>query len=114
MEATEPPPPTVKKSTGFPKGWKFMTTFVHQNGTVYHKGVEQPDLKDSHKPTEIKVVSKKDRLEKKQVREEALAQIGMLKNKLKKESKKSHAKKIQSQIKKLHKKLWNYQQRSWD
>lgn len=104
-DAIDPPPTSAKKSVGYPRGWKFMTTFVHQNGTVYHKGVEQPNLKGTLKPTEIVVVTKKDKLEKKKKKEEALAQIGMLKKKLKNETKKGQLKKLQSQIKKLQRQL---------
>jgi pyruvate/2-oxoacid:ferredoxin oxidoreductase alpha subunit len=36
-----------------PRGWKFMKEFVDKEGNVYHKGVEQPELKGSLEPTEI-------------------------------------------------------------
>lgn len=45
------------KPTGRPAGWHFMNEFVDKDGTVYHKGVEQPKLKGTLKPT--KVVAKK-------------------------------------------------------
>ena len=32
-------------STGRPAGWHWMNEFVDKDGTVYHKGVEQPHLK---------------------------------------------------------------------
>jgi hypothetical protein len=105
QEILEPPPTFVKKSAGFPRGWRFMKVFVHQDGTVYHGGVEQPTLKGTLESTEIKVVSKKDRLEKKREKEDALVQIGTLKKKLKSETKKGEIKKLQSQIKRLQKKL---------
>ena len=41
-------PPVERGSTiksDRPKGWKFMRLFVATDGTVFHKGVEQPDLK---------------------------------------------------------------------
>ena len=44
-------------STGRPAGWHFMNEFVDKDGTVIHKGVEQPKLKGTLKPT--KVVAKK-------------------------------------------------------
>ena len=34
-----------KVSTGRPAGWHFMNEFVDKDGNVFHKGVEQPDLK---------------------------------------------------------------------
>jgi len=46
-----------KVSTGRPAGWHFMNEFVDKDGTVFHKGVEQPKLKGTLKPT--KVVAKK-------------------------------------------------------
>ena len=52
--------PKERKSsvpTGRPAGWHFMNEFVDKDGTVYHKGVEQPKLKGTLKPT--KVVAKK-------------------------------------------------------
>lgn len=41
-------PPVERGSTiksDKPKGWKFMRLFVATDGTVFHKGVEQTDLK---------------------------------------------------------------------
>ena len=32
-------------ATGRPAGWHWMNEFVDKDGTVYHKGVEQPHLK---------------------------------------------------------------------
>ena len=52
--------PKEKKSsvpTGRPAGWHFMNEFVDKDGTVYHRGKEQPKLKGTLKPT--KVVAKK-------------------------------------------------------
>ena len=43
-------PPVERGSTiksDRPKGWKFMRLFVATDGTVFHKGVEQPDLKST-------------------------------------------------------------------
>jgi len=52
--------PKEKKSsvpTGRPAGWHFMNEFVDKDGNVFYKGVEQPKLKGTLKPT--KVVAKK-------------------------------------------------------
>ena len=46
-----------KVATGRPAGWHFMNEFVDKDGTVFHKGVEQPKLKGTLKPT--KVVAKR-------------------------------------------------------
>ena len=45
------------RPSGRPAGWHFMGEFVDKDGTVYHRGVEQPKLKGTLKPT--KVVAKK-------------------------------------------------------
>ena len=45
--------------TGRPAGWHFMNEFVDKDGTVYHKGKEQPKLKGTLPPTKVKPVKKK-------------------------------------------------------
>jgi len=40
-------------STGRPAGWHFMNEFVDKDGTVFHKGKEQPDLKGTLPPTKV-------------------------------------------------------------
>ena len=47
----------IKVKTGRPAGWHWMGEFVDKDGTVFHRGVEQPKLKGTLKPT--KVVAKK-------------------------------------------------------
>jgi len=48
-------PESVKpKKSGRPAGWHFMSEFVDKDGTVFHKGVEQPKLKGTLKPTKVK------------------------------------------------------------
>ena len=37
--------------TGRPSGWHFMNEFVDKDGTVYHKGKEQPKLKGTRPVT---------------------------------------------------------------
>ena len=50
--------PTETKSqrvrTGRPAGWHWMAEFVDKDGTVYHRGKEQPKLKGTLSPTEVK------------------------------------------------------------
>ena len=56
------PWPEMKKAyvpTGRPAGWQWMNEFVDKDGTVYHKGKEQPDLKGTLKPTKVKPSKKK-------------------------------------------------------
>ena len=45
--------------TGRPSGWHFMNEFVDKDGTVYHKGVEQPKLFGTLEPTKVKTKKKK-------------------------------------------------------
>jgi hypothetical protein len=97
----------VKKSDK-PRGWAFMKVYVHKDGTVYHKGVEQPELKGTLEPTVIKPKEKKPKLTKGQKAEkqnEILKEIGKLKRQHKKETRKTYARKIDSQIKKLQREL---------
>lgn len=106
MELTEDSvPKSVKKSVGYPRGWKFMKEFVHANGTVYFKGVEQPKLKGTKKATPIKKPKKVTDTRSKARREEDrlanLAEISKLKKQLKTAKTATKRKKIQAQIKKL-------------
>ena len=49
-------------STGRPAGWHFMNEYVDKDGNVFHKGKEQPELKGTLKPTEVKKRKKKKKL----------------------------------------------------
>ena len=51
-----------KKSTGRPPGWHFMNEYVDKDGSVFHKGKEQPELKGTLKPTKVKPVKKRKKL----------------------------------------------------
>ena len=55
------------KSSGRPAGWHFMNEFVDKDGTVFHKGVEQPDLKGTLKPTKVKPKKKSKRRSQEQI-----------------------------------------------
>lgn len=80
-----PPPPEKKeyKPTGRPRGWTLYKEFVDKYGNVFHKGVEQPDLKGTLPPTEVKKKSKTKKSKKtKKEKEEA-----KLKRELKKRAK---------------------------
>ena len=50
------------KPTGRPAGWHWMAEFVDKDGNVFHKGKEQPDLKDTLPPTKVKPRRKKKKL----------------------------------------------------
>ena len=57
-------PKAAKKSSGRPAGWHWMNEFVDKDGTVYHKGKEQPDLKGTLPPTKVKPPKKRKKLSK--------------------------------------------------
>lgn len=99
--------PKSKKPTGYPKGWKFMKQFVHKNGTVYLRGVEHPDLKDTLPSTLIKVREKdpRSKAQKVQDQQDLLVQINELRKQIKKEARTTYKRKIEIQIKKLEKQL---------
>ena len=98
-------PTFVRKKEGYPKGWKFMKVFVYSDGTVYHKGIEQPELKGTLEPTPLAVKEKKTKAQKAREKQEALVQLQKLKVELKKQTRKTEIKKIESKIKKLQKQL---------
>ncbi len=104
-EVVTPAYSQAPKKTGFPKGWKFMKVFVYSDGTVYHKGVEQPTLKGTLDPTVIEPKIKKSKAQKAQEKQKALAELQKLKIALKKETRKTYAKKLESQIKRLQRQL---------
>ena len=54
-----PEEPNKYVPTGRPAGWHFMNEFVDKDGNVFHKGVEQPKLKGTLKPTKVKPPKKK-------------------------------------------------------
>ena len=51
--------PKGYKPTGRPAGWHWMKEFVDKDGSVYHKGKEQPKLKGTKKPTKVSSPKKK-------------------------------------------------------
>ena len=62
-----PEPPKQKVSTGRPAGWHFMTEFVDKDGTVFHRGKEQPKLKGTLSPTKVVVKKKTKRRTKQEI-----------------------------------------------
>ena len=44
----------TRVKTGRPAGWHWMAEFVDKDGTVYHRGKEQPKLKGTLSPTKVK------------------------------------------------------------
>ena len=56
-----------------PKGWHFMEEYVDTQGNVFHKGVEQPELKGSKEPTSIVEKPKVSKFERQKRRDERKA-----------------------------------------
>jgi hypothetical protein len=50
--------------SGKPRGWRWMNEFVDTKGNVYHKGVEQQELKGSRPLTDIDAMRVKQRVNK--------------------------------------------------
>jgi len=91
-----------------PKGWKFMKLFVAQDGTVYHKGEEQPELKGTLPATVIepKEPKKKMTKEEKQVAITKLsAEISDLKAILFSEQRKGKRAEATRRLSKAHREL---------
>jgi hypothetical protein len=78
-------------SSGRPAGWHFMNEFVDKDGNVFHKGKEQPKLKGTLSPTEIKPKKKAKR----RTKEEILLARHEKKKKVLKKAKKRLSKKIE-------------------
>ena len=71
--------------TGRPSGWHFMNEFVDKDGTVYHRGKEQPKLRGTRP---ITVVKPKKKTKRRSQEEILLAREAEKKAALKKEFKK--------------------------
>ena len=101
------PPQAKKKRVGYPRGWKFMKQFVHADGTVFFKGEEQPKLKGTLSPTPIKkkVKDTRSKAQRAQEKQDLLMEINKLKKAIKKEKRVTYRRKLESQLKKLTKKL---------
>jgi hypothetical protein len=97
--------PKQTSASGYPKGWRFMKEFVHQDGTVYHRGVPQPNLKGTLTPTPIAVKPKKSKAQKKEERAALLAEYGKVKKAFQKETRKTYKKKLETKLKKLQKQI---------
>lgn len=94
---------TVKKKVGYPKGWRFMKEFVHADGTVYYRGVEQPELKGTLKPTVIEAKPKQTKRQKEVQKQTLLEEYATIKKTLKKEKRKTVRKKLELRLNKLSK-----------
>jgi len=60
------------QSSGFPRGWKLYAEFVHADGKVFHKGIEDPKLKGTLPATDMTKIKEKA-LANKKTKKERLA-----------------------------------------
>lgn len=104
-------PPVVKQpatASDKPKGWKFMKEFVAADGTVYHKGIEQPALKGTLLPTVIEPKEEKKKLSKKEkaIRyQEVGSEILRIKGEMVKETKKTRRAELARQLSRANREL---------
>ena len=105
----EPPiQKTIQEKSDKPKGWKFMKVYVHKDGTVYHKGVEQTNLKGTLPVTVIQPKDDKIKIPKHE-KANRLAIVGKeiqnLKAELFTETRKGKKLEITRQLSKLNREL---------
>lgn len=96
------------KSSGKPRGWQFMKEFVDAQGNVFHKGIEQPSLKNTLPPTELHNINNKKRLsksEKNELRDQLLQQIVLVRGEIVKSSLKRDINQGKVQLRKLERQL---------
>lgn len=108
LDPVAPPKKSVAIKSDKPKGWKFMKEFVDKDGTVYFKGVEQPDLKGTLDVTVIpeKAPKKKiSREEKARMIEELGVEIKRLKNQLLVETRKGKKAELTRSLTKANRQL---------
>ena len=106
---TEPPAFYNKKKSDKPPGWHFMNVYVHKDGTVYHKGVEQHDLKGTLHVTKIKKKKKEERklnkFQKADKRNRLMVELHKLKKKQNKAKLKKDIKAVGVSIRKIEREL---------
>lgn len=94
--------------SGHPKGWKFMKLYVAADGTVFHKGVEQLDLKGTMPVTVIEPKVEKKKLTKQEKDAELLSlgiEIKSLKSELIVETRKGKRAEIARDLSKANRAL---------
>ena len=98
----------VQEKSDKPKGWKFMKVYVHKDGTVYFKGVEQTSLKGTMPVTVIQPKEDKKKMSK-QEKADRLASLGKeiqsLKAELFAETRKGKKSEITRKLSKLNREL---------
>jgi hypothetical protein len=103
-------PPEYKtnyKSKGYPRGWQFRKEFVHEDGTVYHKGKEQSELKGTLTSTKIEKVDKKklSKKEKQELKDALLQQMVFVRGQIKKAKWKKDLRANEVNLRKIERKL---------
>jgi len=81
-----------------PRGWQWMAEYVHVDGTVYHKGLEQPDLKDTLEPTPVTEKLKLTKIQKAQLIAAAGFKVQTLKKQLQSSTSKRNSKKLKAEL----------------
>lgn len=81
-----------------PRGWQWMAEYVHVDGTVYHKGLEQPDLKDTLEPTHVTEKLKLTKIQKAQLIAAAGFKVQTLKKQLQSSTSKRNSKKLKAEL----------------
>ena len=89
---------TRRQKSDKPRGWQWMAVYVHTDGTVYHKGVEQPKLKGTLDPTTIEAKPKLNKHQKAKLKSEASARLFKLKKEYGKATSIRQKKKIRADI----------------
>lgn len=108
LMAEPPKERQIREKSDKPKGWKLMRTYVHEDGTVYFKGIEQPDLKGTLPVTvitEAPVKKKVTKQEKEEMIQDLGKEIGYLKSKLLAEKSEKNKKKLVKELAKANRKL---------
>ena len=87
------------KPSGFHRGWRWMKEFVHADGRVFHKGIEQIELKGTLPPTKQKERLRLKPKQKEDLKRKASVQVHKLKKKLEKTRWKKDKKVVLREIK---------------
>jgi hypothetical protein len=102
-------PPEINKgyqSKGMVRGWQFMKEFVHEDGRVFHKGKEQPNLKGTLPPTPKPINKNKlTKQEKDKLKNKLAQQMIFVRGELSKAKFKKDQKKFRVELNKIERKL---------
>ena len=89
---------TRRQRSDKPRGWQWMAEYVHKDGTVYHRGEEQPELKNTLPPTTIETKPKLNKHQKATLKSQASAKLHKLKKEYTNATSKRERKRIQAEI----------------